>query len=74
MKKVNSKFLIMCLIKISKNTFRRKIYKKVPNLIFKINGDLLSKLFAKNVFFYKENLPYESRFSNRKLLVLHKKH
>ena len=64
----------MCSIKVSKNTFIRKNYKSYPT-------SFLSKLFAQKYLeialmsthiFYKENLPYKSRFSNRKLL--HKKH
>ena len=69
----------MCLIKVSKNTSRRKIYKRLPTSFLKFIGvpsvNYLRKMtrISSNeyTFFYKENLSYKSRFSNRKLL--HKK-
>ena len=60
---------------------QKYIYKKnllkVPNLIFKINGVLLSIFLCEKLLkialmstyiFYKANLPYKSNFSNRRLL------
>ena len=75
-KKCNIKFLL----RLSKNTFRRKIYKKYPTSFSKLLGvswlDYLWKITKNSsseyTFLYEEKLPYKTRFSNRKLL--HKKH
>ena len=67
----------MCSIKVSKNTLRRKIYKRYQisslKLMNKVNYYRKMTIYSSDeyTFFYKENSPYKSRFSNRKLL--HKK-